>query len=194
MRKIIAIALPCVAGWICTYLAIYFFQDYALGLFILLPIVMGIMSTLITTYHSSLPKGKLFTYSILSLLFYCLGIFLLAWDGAICIIMALPIGLVFNLAGVAIGYIFVSKKIGDSTTTLLAVFLAVPVFMAFEDSRKKSETLRTVTTSIEIKASPEEIWKTVIGFPRLDDRRSSFLKPALLIQPMLRLTAMEWEQ
>ena len=27
MRKILAVSLPCVVGWMCTYLAIYFFHD-----------------------------------------------------------------------------------------------------------------------------------------------------------------------
>ena len=39
--------------------------------------------------------------------------------------------------------------------------------MAFENANKEKDDLRFVTTSIEIKASPEIVWKNVIAFPQL---------------------------
>ena len=40
-QKILSIALPCILGWTFAYLATNVFRDYAFGLFIWLPLVLG---------------------------------------------------------------------------------------------------------------------------------------------------------
>ena len=46
----------------------------------------------------------------------------------------------------------------------------VPSLMAFEDNVKVSDDLRSVTTTIEISASPETVWKNVGAFPQIGMR------------------------
>src|SRR5437868_13898094 len=103
-RALIAIVLTCLIGWTFAFLATNIFSDYAFGLFIWLPFVMGATSTLIYGYNYTSERRKLFSISLLTLLVFCLGLLTFAWEGIICLIMALPIGLVFTWLGYWVGY------------------------------------------------------------------------------------------
>ena len=54
-QKILSIFHPCLLGWTFAYLATNIFRNYALGLFIWLPFVLGATSTLILSYNNRLP-------------------------------------------------------------------------------------------------------------------------------------------
>jgi hypothetical protein len=49
------------------------------------------------------------------------------------------------------------------------MFISVPAFMVFDDKNVVIDPLRSVTTSIEINASPQAVWKNVIAFPQLTE-------------------------
>ena len=165
--KLAAIAISCLTGWIFSFLAIEIFRDYAFGLFVWLPFVMGALSALICGDKYSTRKRDYFKVSVLSLLIFCSGLLLFAWEGVICLIMALPVGLFFNLIGCLIGYAFISRKFVDPPTTITVLFISVPVFMGFENSIEYKNQLRSVKTAIEIDAGPEQVWRNVIEFPEL---------------------------
>jgi Polyketide cyclase / dehydrase and lipid transport len=168
-RAIIAIGLTCLMGWAFAYLATNLFREYAFGLFIWLPFVMGASSTLIYGFNKTNKRSKLFIISLLTLGIFCLGLLLFAWEGIICLIMALPVGLFFTWLGHLIGYWILKSKIGNTPATIILLFLSVLTLMAFEKIKKDKEEIRSVVTSIEINASPEKVWENVIAFPQLKD-------------------------
>ena len=169
-QKILSIALPCVLGWTFAYLATNVFSDYAFGLFIWLPLVLGATSTLILAHKNSVSRKKLRNNSYLTLLIFCVGLLAFAWEGVICLAMAAPIGFLFTYLGFLIGHGLTKSKLSNSTpTAIILLMLSVPSLMAFEDNIKTSDDLRSVTTSIEINASPETVWKNVVAFPQLKD-------------------------
>lgn len=170
LQKILSIVLPCVLGWTFTYFATNVFRDYAYGLFVWLPLVLGATSTLILAYKNPTARKALRNNAYLTLLIFCVGLLFFAWEGFICLLMAAPIGFVFTYFGFLIGYGLSNSKMSRSTpTAIILLMLSVPSLMAFEDNIKTSDDLRSVTTSIEIKASPETVWKNVIAFPQLKD-------------------------
>src|SRR5579872_1930129 len=99
----LAIGVTCAVGWIFSFLAIDVFVNYALGLFIWLPLVMGILSTLLFGYNNNTNRRSCYLVSLYSLLVFCIGLLTFAFEGIICIIMAAPIGLFFNWFGYLIG-------------------------------------------------------------------------------------------
>ena len=168
-RAILAIALTCLGGWTFAFLATNVFREYAVGLFVWLPLVMGATSTLIYGYNNTNERHRLFNISIATLIIFCLGLLFFAWEGIICLLMALPIGLFFTWLGHFIAYHIIKNKIGNTTTTIILLFLSVPFIMAFEKLKHDKENIRSVVTSIEINASPEKVWKNVIAFPQLKE-------------------------
>ena len=167
-RKIISIAIPCIVGWGFAFLATNVFRDYAFGLFIWLPTVMGAISTILVAYNNQASKKVLRNISFATLGIFCLGLLTFAWEGVICLIMAAPIGLLFTYIGYRIGYLVVKGQMKDKAiTVMIALVLSVPSFMAFENLNGATEVIRSVTTSIEINAKPGAVWKNVIEFPPL---------------------------
>src|SRR5688572_9604635 len=162
-RAILAIALTCLGGWTFAFLATNVFREYAVGLFVWLPLVMGATSTLIYGYNNTNERHRLFNISIATLIIFCLGLLFFAWEGIICLLMALPIGLFFTWLGHFIAYHIIKNKIGNTTTTIILLFLSVPFILAFEKLKHDKENIRSVVTSIEINASPEKVWKNVIA-------------------------------
>jgi len=177
-RAYFAVGLTCILGWTFAYLAINSFRQYAFGLFVWLPLVMGAASTLIYGLNNTSERRKLFNISLLTLGIFCLGLLFFAWEGIICLIMALPVGLFFTWLGHFIGYQIVKSKIGN-TTTIAILFLSVPSLMAFEKLKHDKEEIRSVVTSIEINTTPENVWKNVIAFPQLKEPTEFIFKTGI---------------
>jgi hypothetical protein len=178
-RALIAVGLTAVLCWSFACLATNIFKDYAWGLFIWLPLVLGATSTLIYGYNNTTVKRKLFGISMWTLLVFCIGLLTFAWEGLICMIMAFPIGLLFTWIGHWAGYQILKSKTGNASATIILLFLSVPALMAFENAAEEREDIRSVTTSIEINATPEQVWKNVIAFPQLKEPTEFIFKTGI---------------
>jgi hypothetical protein len=78
-RAALAVGLTSLLCWAFTFLATNVFKDYAWGLFIWLPLVLGATSTIIYGYNNPTAKHKLFNISFWTLLVFCSGLLLFAW-------------------------------------------------------------------------------------------------------------------
>jgi len=178
-RAFVAVGVTCVMAWIFSYLATNVLRDYSGWLFMWLPFVMGATSTMIYGYKNTSDRPKLFNISILTLIIYCLGLLLFAWEGIICLLMVLPIGLFFTWVGCLVGYAVVKYRLNNTPAAVILFFVSVPCLMSFENTQNDKEELRSVTTSIEINASPEQVWKNVIAFPQLNDPTELIFKAGI---------------
>jgi hypothetical protein len=178
-RAFVAVGLTSLLCWAFAYLATNIFREYALGLFIWLPFVLGATSTLLYGYNNSVTKRKLFGISTWTLLMFCIGLLTFAWEGLICMIMAFPIGLLFTWVGHWVGYQILKSKVGNTSATIILLFLSVPSLMAFEHAKQDKEDIRSVTTSIEISGTPEQVWKNVIAFPPLKEPTEFIFKTGI---------------
>ena len=179
-QKLLSIALPCLLGWTFSYLATNVFKDYGFGLFIWLPLVLGATSTLILAHKNSVLRKQLRNNAYLTLLIFCLGLLAFAWEGVICLIMAAPIGFIFTYLGFLIGFHFSKGNLKEQTpTAIILLMLSSPFLMAFEDTVKESEDLRSVVTTIEINATPDKVWKNVVSFPQLKEPTEFIFKTGI---------------
>jgi hypothetical protein len=169
-RNFAAIILTSIIGWLLTYLSIYKFETYASGLFVFLPLAMGIMATVLAGYKTATSKSKLRIYTFITMCVFCLGLLLFAFDGLICIAMALPIGLFFTWIGHLIGYQLIKHNRNGIAPIGLSLFLlAVPAIMGFEYVKHanivaEKAHLRQVATQVEIEAPADVVWQQVIAF------------------------------
>ncbi len=169
-RKLLAIFLTCIFSWFFAYLATKVFREYAIGLFIWLPIVLGASATIIYGYKNEVTKRGLRLTAFLTLGIFCLGLLTFAFEGIICIAMAAPIGLFFTWVGYLIGYQIIKNKMAGATPNAMTLLLlSVPSIMGFEYATKDSEHIRSVTTTIEINASAEAVWRNVVVFSQIDE-------------------------
>jgi hypothetical protein len=167
-REVFAIGISCSLGWAFTWLAVGYFKEYAFGLFIYLPIVMGTVSSILFGYNNNKSRKALRQVSFGTLYIFCIGLLFFAMEGVICIIMAFPLGLLFTWIGHIIGHAIVKNKMRGTPAAVILLLLSAPALMAFESTLQPEDQLRSVTTSVEINAAPETVWRNVIAFPQLD--------------------------
>lgn len=166
-RRIFSILLPSVFGWIFTYLATDVYREYSYGLFVWLPFVIAAASTLIYD-KKGVTRKTARNNAYFTLLVFCTGLLMFAWEGIICMTMAAPIGFLFTYLGYLVVRIL-SPNLSDNSASAASVLLlmSVPALMSFENRNVTHDDLRSVTTSIEINATPETVWKNLIAFPQL---------------------------
>lgn len=178
-RKWLAIGFTCLPAWLCSYLATEVFKEFAFGLFIWLPIVIGASSTLLYGYRFTTERKRIFGVSLLTLSIFSAGLLLFAWEGIICLMMAFPLAFAFMLVGHFLAMEILKSNLGNGNTLPILLFLTVPALLAFEERNSTGEELRSVTTSIEINASPEVVWQNVIAFPTLDNPSEFIFKTGI---------------
>lgn len=166
-----AISLP------LTLWGIYGIGEYGLAMFILTPLLIGIVSTILYGHGRSITKTEAAKVSFSALAAFSCGLFLLAAEGLICIAMAAPFGILLTWIGSLIGRVTVNKTPGNSISVILLTCLSIPI-TAFTE-RTSTPVRYTVSTSVVINASRETVWNNVIGFPRMHDPSEFIFKAGI---------------
>lgn len=166
-RQVVAISITVAISLLLTLATFYGFRDYGSALFIFLPIFMGFSSTVLYGYHRAIRIRDAFLISSLTVLAYCLCLLLFAMEGAICLLMAAPLGFLLSWLGAMFGHAAVTHKPNKSSTGLLLLIVAIPTVSFIE--KQADPALRAVVTSVEIDADAQAVWENVIAFPQLNE-------------------------
>jgi hypothetical protein len=98
------------------------------------------------------------TFSI-ALFIFAAGAYLR--EGAICIVMAAPLFLVFAIFGAIVG-VLISKTSGENSPKLFSIALVLPFFIApGEEKMTSPSTYQLTQEDIYIAAKPENIWQHI---------------------------------
>jgi hypothetical protein len=163
-------------GVCLAYVSTSVLQNYGWGLFVALPFAMGLVSVLVYAGPQRRTLRSCMVVAILPIAFAGLCLFVVAMEGAICLIMAAPIGLVLALAGGAVGYMIVGNRSDPIHPLAMGVVLmSVPFTMGVEKQSGELPPLLSVTTSVLIDASPEQVWPYVVSFPPIPPNRDWIL-------------------
>lgn len=106
----------------------------------------------------------------------------LVWEGIICVIIWLPLVLILSsVGGLVAGIchrIFKSRRDRNCCVAVVALlpFVAAPL----EQLRSASSEIRTVNTSIKIRASPQIVWNQIKTVPLIGEQEHSFSVSHLL--------------
>lgn len=142
---------------------------YGYTIFVGIPLIVGILSGIMRT----LPLWRAVVASrvvaIALLVHTALFLMIIGSEGLICTLMAAPIALPAAAAGAVIGvalnyYVLVPRMRGVARISLL---LLLPAMFGFESALDAEPPLYAVTTSIDVAAPPEQVWKHVVSFPPL---------------------------
>ena len=154
-----------------TKLGVSGFGAYGWGLFVALPFSLGLASVLLYGYHRPRDYAGCLLVSSLSILLLGGVLLAVAFEGIICLIMALPIGLVLAVLGGSVGYLIQSRAWGSvqAPSMMLVLVFIVPALMAAEYATPVNPPVHVVRTAIEIDAVPERVWPRLVSFPKLPD-------------------------
>ena len=96
-RRWIAIGISILLATPLTAWGIYGIGEYGVAMFILTPLLIGIVSTILFGHGRALTKREAAKISLLTLLIFTLGLIVFAIEGLVCITMAAPIGILIDL-------------------------------------------------------------------------------------------------
>jgi len=156
-------------GLLFVLFATKFLVTYGWGLFVALPFAMGLTAGLVYGVHGPRSLPGCVIVACLSNGILALALLALAWEGVICLAMAAPIAIALATLGGICAYLIQRWRWTRNTGPVFAsiFLLTIPGVQWFEHAAPAPIPQYIVRSSIEIKAPPEQVWKSVIAFSEI---------------------------
>jgi uncharacterized membrane protein YhaH (DUF805 family) len=144
--------------------------DYGWSLFVGIPFLQGLVTVLIASRNAALGRGQAIGVANLSILLSGVLILAVAFEGLICLAMALPIALPLASLGGYVGYT-IQRSRGPALrpTHIGGLVLVLPILMTVEGAGRPEPPLYAVTTGVDVSAPPSAVWKHVVEFSELPE-------------------------
>ena len=163
----VALVVTTVLGVVLVPLATIALQSYGWGLFCALPFVQGAVAAYINRLHGPRPVVTSMAVAVLSEALTVAALLAFALEGVLCIAMAIPIALVFCIAGAAFGHAIGSGASRPSAAALMLCVACAPAIMGAEAFAQRTAPVYAIATSIDVDAPPAAVWRHVVAFPPL---------------------------
>ncbi len=153
---------------ICVWLGTSVLREYGWSLFVGLPFALGFLSVLVFGYHERRSFRSCMGVSLLSMMVAGGALLVIAIEGIVCLIMAVPLAAPMSLVGGCVAYqIQASDWWQGKPTQVFCVALAAPLLMVIEYAQPPPVPMFSVTTSVIVEASPAKVWRNVVSFSEL---------------------------
>ena len=165
----LAIVLTGMVGLCFVFVGVRLLVNYGWGLFVALPFTMGFASAVIYSYRQPRSLPKCVSVAVLSVAILGAGLLAIAVEGAICLIMAIPIAVPLAAFGGMCGYLVQRHRwIERGAPALLCMLLGLnPGVGWLEYMIAPRPQTFLVRSSIDINAAPERVWKQVVAFTEI---------------------------
>jgi hypothetical protein len=177
--KLKAIGVTVTISGLLTYWGVQGIGVYGMALFVLTPLFIGLCPVIIYGRKRTLTTKQARNIGFLTLGLFAIGLIVFALEGVICIVMAAPIGLLLTWIGTIIGHSIVRKTPNGGSGTAIVLMLTIPTTAFMEQRDNEFTNVFAVTTSIEINAKPEDVWRNVIEFPTLNQPTEFIFKTGI---------------
>lgn len=149
------------------------FRSYGSTLFVCVPVAMGALTAFQLNRRRVASLEA--TIGVVGLMFIAAAGTLVgvAAEGIICILMAVPLAIVFGFIGALIGRTIALAGRRDLPPATLGL-LALPLALFMEPAAGR--TLHEVRTSVEINATPDEVWPHVVAFRPIAEPREAIFR------------------
>jgi polyketide cyclase/dehydrase/lipid transport protein len=166
------VVLTVLLGLGLTVLSTEVLRTYGAALFVATPFCLGLFSSLVFGARERRPLGECLTVGTLAVFLASAALIAFALEGAICIVMALPITLGLGVLGAFVGYLVQSRgQRRPSPQVMSAAVLMLPALMGAESVQGQHPPLRSVTTQIVVDAPPSVVWRHVVAVEELPEQR-----------------------
>jgi hypothetical protein len=154
-------------GLLAVYVSTINEQTYGLALFIITPILVGFHSAFALGARGKITFGDAVIASMASIVLLGCALVAFALEGAICLLMALPIAVPLAILGAVLGY-GLRKHASAHQPTVLLLFIGLTPFGAtVEHQFAPRVDMLQVTTSIDMPATPQQVWRTILQPARM---------------------------
>lgn len=172
-----SVAIGVIIAILLSLWSIYGMKSYGMVLFLFIPFLMGAIPVIIYGSKYSITITYALLLGIRTLVIYLVGLIIFAFEGLICITMAIPILLLLVITGSLIGYVIVKKAPDRSSMTIVLLIFAFPTLSFLGKDHQPS--LTSVVTQIEIEADLPTVWKNVIEFSPLEEPTEFIFKTGI---------------
>ncbi len=166
---------------------------YGTTIFFLLPVTMGALAGYLVNRDRDRGIGLTLGTGAAATVVTAGAMLLFALEGAVCVIMAAPIALVAVCVGALIGRVIATSSLarGDSGASggagpTMAVMLILPALAGVERAITE-DAVYEVRSSVEVQASPEEVWSRVIAFPELAPATEWYFRSGIAVPLRARI-------
>jgi uncharacterized membrane protein YhaH (DUF805 family) len=155
------------------------FRTYGWGVFVALPFCLGMFAAL---FYSAAERRSWLAcvgVAMLAFLFCMLGLVAVAVEGLICVLMAIPVASPLVILGATVGYFLQVEKWRrphDAVRLYAVGWIALPLAFISESVQPLQPEHYSVTTTIDIAASPEAVWRHVVQFSELPPPTDLFFR------------------
>lgn len=162
------VAFACALLWAATLLGTEALGQYGWGLFLGLPFVAGFLAAFVHSTNELRPMGDSILVALLSVLVAAVGFLMLAIEGVVCIVMAAPLAVPLAVLGALLGHVIAPARLRQAAGELFCTsLLAVPLMLMSERLADAPAPLLEVSSSLEVAAPPERVWRHVVAFTEL---------------------------
>jgi hypothetical protein len=169
---LVGIVVTVALGLGLTVLSTEVLRTYGAALFVATPFCLGLFSSLVFGARERRSLGECVGVGTLAVVLASCALIAFALEGAICIVMALPITIGLGMLGAFVGYLIQSRGTRrPSAQAMSAAVLVVPLLMGTEALQGQHPPLRSVTTQIVVDAPPAVVWRHVVAVEQLPERR-----------------------
>jgi uncharacterized membrane protein YhaH (DUF805 family) len=160
---LLAMGAGCLFGIGMVTLAVTRMQQYGVALFFGTPFAIGALTAFLfdRRYPASLRESTQVT--CMTLLLTAGSLLLLGSEGAVCLVMALPLSLVVGVMGAAVGRAAVLGGRAELASATLALAV-VPLGAVLEPRFTTRRALHEVRSSVVIDAPADKVWTHVVDF------------------------------
>lgn len=137
-------------------------RTYGWALFVLVPVVAGFLAATLLGRRFPISLWDAIGVAIFSAVLLGGVLIALALEGLVCLLMALPIALPLAMVGGALGYLVHRQPVVRHPATFLLIAGLTPFGAGLEHALLPAEDRFVVSTAIDIPASPERVWQTIL--------------------------------
>lgn len=164
-----ALAAGTATGVLLVVIGVMALRSYGAALFVGTPFIMGAITAYVFNRWYPATSGETLEMVMWTLGAVGAALLVFAIEGALCLIMALPLAVATAWLGSKFGR-FVAQQEAGATAHIVMVVLLAPLATPLIDARSAVRT-REVRSAVEITAGPDIVWRNVVEFPRIDGPR-----------------------
>lgn len=163
---ILAVAAGAVAVLGAILVGIAWLKSYGLTMFLGTPFLMGLVIGVVSNVPRERSRGQTMTLATFGLAMAGLSLLVVAFEGLVCLVMALPLAIPLTLLGAVAGQSIAATR--TPAAGMAALLLIMPAG-SYLDRAVDTEPVRVVMTSTDVHAPPSRVWRHVVSFSDIDE-------------------------
>jgi uncharacterized membrane protein YhaH (DUF805 family) len=163
---VLAVAAGAVSVIAAILIGIAGLKSYGLTVFLGTPFLMGLVIGVVSNIPRERSRGQTMTLAVFGLAMAGLSLLAVAFEGLVCLVMALPLAVPLALLGAVVGQSIAATRTPAAGMAMLLVIMPAGSFF---DRAVDTEPVRVVLTAIDVQAPPSRVWRHVVSFSDINE-------------------------